>query len=40
MNLTQAKKELIRNKNSQFDPHIVDIFVQILEKEPHLLANK
>lgn len=33
MPLTRAKEELIKNKGAQFDPHIVDIFAQILDKE-------
>lgn len=39
LSLEQAKEELIKNKGGQFDPYIVDTFLKILEKEPHLVLK-
>jgi len=39
LSLEKTKEELINNKNSQFDPEIVDCFLQILEKEPNILSQ-
>lgn len=36
LSLEEAKNELLKGKGAQFDPRIVDYFLQILEKEPHL----
>jgi putative nucleotidyltransferase with HDIG domain len=37
--LNQAKEELIKNKDTQFDSSLVDCFLKILEKEPTLLGS-
>ncbi|MCX8123467.1 MAG: HD-GYP domain-containing protein [Spirochaetes bacterium] len=35
LSLQEAKKELIRNKGTQFDPQVVDVMIELLEeKEP------
>lgn len=39
LSLEGAKRQLINGKGTQFDPEIVDCFLQILEKEPRLLAE-
>ncbi|MDD5729811.1 MAG: HD domain-containing protein [Candidatus Omnitrophica bacterium] len=36
LSLEVAKEELLRNKSTQFDPRIVDCFLQILELEPSI----
>jgi len=33
LSLEQAKKELVKNAGTQFDPYIVDIFIKILDEE-------
>lgn len=33
LSMEEAKKELVRNSGTQFDPHIVGIFIEILNKE-------
>lgn len=37
LSLAEAKNELIKNKDTQFDPHIADYFLHVLEKEPNLI---
>lgn len=39
MTLAQAREELIKNKNTQFDSSLVDYFIQILEKEPAIISE-
>ncbi len=39
LTLEDAKKELIKNKNTQFDPNIVDCLLEILEKDPGFFNN-
>lgn len=39
LSLEEAKNELIKNKGSQFDPYVVDCFLQILEKEPNIISE-
>jgi putative nucleotidyltransferase with HDIG domain len=39
LSLDKVKEELIKNKNTQFDPSLVDCFLKILEKEPTLLTS-
>lgn len=39
LTLEEAKNELLKNKNTQFDPRIVECFLQILEKEPTLICD-
>lgn len=39
LSLEEAKGKLIENKGSQFDSHIVDCLIQILDKEPDLTIN-
>lgn len=39
LSIEKTKAELINNKNSQFDPDIVDCFMQILEKEPQIFND-
>jgi len=33
MNINQAKQEIIKNSNVQFDPNVVKIFLEIIEKD-------
>lgn len=33
LSMEEAKKELVKSAGTQFDPHIVDIFIQILSEE-------
>jgi putative nucleotidyltransferase with HDIG domain len=39
LSLEKVKEELIKNKNTQFDPSLVDCFIKILENEPTLLSS-
>lgn len=39
LSLDESKDELAKNKGTQFDPCIVDYFLQILEKEPNLITE-
>ena len=41
LDLVTIKKELKRNKGSQFDAEVVDVFLDILEEQKHLVwANQ
>jgi len=37
--LEEAKDELIKNRGTQFDPYLVDCFIQILKQEPNLVIE-
>lgn len=39
LSLEEAKNELLKNKAAQFDPEVVDCFLQILAKEPNILKD-
>ncbi len=39
MSVEQAIAELVRWSGTQFDPHVVDIFLQILEEDPDLAQS-
>jgi HD-GYP domain-containing protein (c-di-GMP phosphodiesterase class II) len=39
LSLEEAKNELIKNKAAQFDPEVVDCFLQILAKEPNITKD-
>ncbi|HEY4000193.1 MAG TPA: HD domain-containing phosphohydrolase, partial [Candidatus Xenobia bacterium] len=39
MSVEQAIAELVRWSGTQFDPHVVDIFLQILEEDPELAQS-
>lgn len=39
LSLEEAKTELFNNKGKQFDPYLVDCFLEILEKEPDIVSK-